>query len=71
MYEDPKSKISQLEKVLDAREDRISGKVKRHELHEQNINVNENWDNSEFKVGTEISTAEEAPSKISPNGELV
>jgi hypothetical protein len=54
MYEDPKSKISQLEKVLDAREDRVSGKVKRHELHDRDIPANQDWDQSEFEVGEEV-----------------
>jgi hypothetical protein len=50
MYEDPKSKISLLEKVLDSREDRVSKKVKRHELHDRDNTVNQNWDDSEFEA---------------------
>lgn len=55
MYEDPKSKISQLEKVLNARENRIPIKAKRHELHNRETGVSQNWDNSEFDVGGEVS----------------
>jgi len=65
MYEDPKSKISQLEKVLDAREDLVSGKAKRHELHDRDVNVNQNWDDSEFKVGDEIFSEPEKPKGMS------
>ena len=57
MYEDPKSKISQLEKVLDAREDRVTKKIKRHELHDQEIIVNEDWADNQFKVGGEVFSA--------------
>ncbi len=54
MYEDPKSKISQLQKVLDAREDFVSRNVKRHELHDKKSTISEDWDESEFKVGDEV-----------------
>jgi len=59
MYEDPKSKISQLEKVLDAREDLVSKKIKRHELHDHENKVNQAWDDSEFGdsvVGLEVNS---------------
>ncbi len=55
MYEDPKSKISQLQKVLDAREDHVTGQIKRHELHDKEVTIKEDWDNNEFRVGDEIS----------------
>ena len=56
MYEDPKSKISQLEKVLDAREDLVTKKIKRHELHDKENSVSQDWDDSEFNtVGEEIT----------------
>lgn len=48
MYDDPKSKINQLEKVLDAREDKVSKKIKRHELHDHESNIPQDWDDSEF-----------------------
>lgn len=48
MYEDPKSKISQLEKILDSREDLVSKKVKRHVLHDHETSVPQNWDDQEF-----------------------
>jgi hypothetical protein len=51
MYEDPKSKISLLEKVLDAREDRVTKRIKRHELRDKEITVRQDWDESEFKSG--------------------
>lgn len=54
MYEDSKSKISQLEKVLDAREDLVTGKVKRHELHLKDFDVKSNWEEGEARVGEEI-----------------
>ena len=54
MYEDPKSKIRQLEKVLDARGSDSSNRVTRHELHNRDIDVNQDWDDSEFKVGEEV-----------------
>lgn len=47
MYEDPKSKISQLEKVLDSVEDRVTKRVKRHELREREVSVNEDWSEAE------------------------
>lgn len=53
MYEDPKSKISQLEKVLDARDDRVSKKVKRHELHDHESNIPRDWDDTEFEKKSE------------------
>jgi hypothetical protein len=53
MYEDPKSKISQLEKILDEREDRVTKKVKRHELLNREIYANSNWDDKEFEVKDE------------------
>jgi hypothetical protein len=46
MYEDPKSKISQLEKVLDAREDKVTKRIKRHELHDRESNIPEDWDDA-------------------------
>ncbi len=55
MYEDPKSKISQLEKVLDARDDLVSKKIKRHELHDHHANVAGDWDQKEFIVGDEVT----------------
>jgi hypothetical protein len=54
MYEDPKSKISQLGKVLDAREDRVTKKIKRHELHDHESNIPEDWDDSATESGEEI-----------------
>ena len=57
MYEDPKSKISQLEKVLNSMKDNVSGKTRRHELHKQDITAKENWDDNDFVVGGEISNA--------------
>jgi hypothetical protein len=53
MYEDPKSKISLLEKVLDSREDKVTRKIRRHELRDREITVNPNWDESEFQVTEE------------------
>ncbi len=54
MYDDPKSKIGQLEKVLNAREDKVSKKAKvRHELHAHESTVPGEWDNSEFAVSDE------------------
>ena len=58
MYEDPKSKISQLEKVLNSMQDNVSGKVKRHELHKRDVTVKQNWEDNEFVVGGEISGAQ-------------
>lgn len=57
MYEDPKSKISQLEKVLDAKEDLVTKKIKRHELHDRESFVRQDWDQAEFQVGEEIYQA--------------
>jgi hypothetical protein len=57
MYEDPKSKISQLEKVLNSMQDNVSGKTRRHELHKRDITVKQNWDDNESIVGSEISGA--------------
>jgi hypothetical protein len=54
MYEDPKSKISQLEKVLDAKEDLVTKKIKRHELHDRDNSINQDWDQAEFQVGEEV-----------------
>jgi hypothetical protein len=70
MYEDPKSKISELERVLDAREDLVTKKIKRHELHDRDSSVKQDWDDNEFKVGSEISSpgSEEEPVNISPEG---
>lgn len=59
MYEDPKSKISQLGKVLDAREDLISKKIKRHDLSNRDITVNQDWNNEEFE--TEASAFNSTP----------
>jgi len=56
MYEDPRSKISQLEKILNAREDLLSKREKRHSLSPHDSTVNQDWDNSEFKVGGEVFT---------------
>ena len=55
MYEDPKSKISQLERVLDAREDRVTGRIKRHELHDRQNSVSQDWAADEFKVNEEVA----------------
>ena len=54
MYEDPKSKISQLQKVLDAREDRVTGKARRHELHDHEEKVSRDWAGADFQVGHEV-----------------
>jgi len=59
MYEDPKSKISQLEKILDAREDRVSGKVKRHGLQDHDYSINQDWEDNKTEVGGEIFGAPE------------
>ncbi|MFA7252736.1 MAG: hypothetical protein WC027_02665 [Candidatus Paceibacterota bacterium] len=61
MYADPKSKISQLEKVLDAREDLVSKKVKRHELSDRESTINQDWTEPTV-VGAEISSI--VPEKI-------
>jgi hypothetical protein len=53
MYEDPKSKISLLEKVLDAREDRVTKRIKRHELRDREIMVKQDWDGSEYQESAE------------------
>ena len=58
MYEDPKSKISQLEKVLNSMQDNVSGKIRRHELHKRDVSVKQNWEDNEFVVGGEISGVE-------------
>ncbi len=50
MYEDTKSKISQLEKVLNARDDLVTKKIKRHSLHNHTVNVDGNWDEHEFDI---------------------
>jgi hypothetical protein len=62
MYDDPKSKISQLEKILDTREDLISKKIKRHELHDRDINVATAWDDQEF-INQEVKPSDFAPEK--------
>jgi hypothetical protein len=54
MYEDPKSKISQLEKVLYAREDLVTKKIRRHELNERETVVSPDWDDTDLRVGEEI-----------------
>ena len=53
MYEDPKSKISQLEKILDAQEDRVTGKTKRHTLRDREITVKSDWEDSDFTAEKE------------------
>jgi hypothetical protein len=58
MYEDPKSKISLLEKVLDSREDRVFKKTKRHELHDRPSDVSQEWDDTEFKDSEEPSVSD-------------
>ncbi len=65
MFEDPKSKISQLERVLDAREDRVTKRIKRHELHNRDITVNQKWDDSEFETAAEAEGQEKGPKGIS------
>jgi len=57
MYEDPKSKISELERVLDAREDLVTKKIKRHELHDRDSNIKQDWDDNGSIVGAEISSS--------------
>ena len=54
MYEDPRSKISQLEKVLDSKEDRVTKKIRRHELSDHDTTVKRDWSDSEFVVGGEV-----------------
>jgi hypothetical protein len=57
MYEDSRSKISQLEKILDAKEDLVTKRVKRHTLLDKENIVNQVWDDSEFEtkeVGAEM-----------------
>ncbi len=54
MYEDSKSKISQLEKVLDSMGDKVPNRTTRHELPEHENKINQNWDDNEFKVGNEV-----------------
>lgn len=49
MYDDPKSKINQLEKVLDARGDKLLKKTKRHELHDHESSIPEDWDDSDLE----------------------
>lgn len=58
MYEDPKSKISQLEKILDKREDLISKKIKRHELRDREITVNQDWNDEEPKAEEAVFNSE-------------
>lgn len=65
MYEDPKSKISQLERILDAREDRVTKRVKRHELHSRDVTVNQDWDKSEYNADPEIEGQDVSPKKMS------
>ncbi len=55
MFDDPKSKINQLEKVLDAREDKVTKRFKRHDLHEHESNVPSDWDNSDLENGINLS----------------
>ena len=67
MYEDPKSKISQLEKVLDSREDRVSRKIRRHELKDKDITVSQDWNQDEFKAADEetlITSSQPASSSL-------
>jgi hypothetical protein len=49
MYEDSKSKINQLEKILDSREDLVSKKLRRHDLKSRNITVAEEWDEGDLR----------------------
>lgn len=55
MYDDPKSKISELERVLDAREDLVTKKIKRHELHDRESNIKQDWEDNTMTVGHEVS----------------
>ena len=66
MYEDPKSKISQLEKVLNSMQDNVSGKIRRHELQKRDINAKQNWDDNEFVVGGEISGTQNSQTLDTP-----
>lgn len=65
MYDDPKSKISELERVLNAREDRVSNRVKRHDLQPQDIRVNQEWNNSEYAEKEEPVSVIPKSSKMS------
>ena len=61
MYEDPRSKISQLQKILDAKEDRVTKKIKRHELHDRDTTLKHDWGGGEPVVGGEVfSSAQES-----------
>ncbi len=51
MFDDPKSKINQLEKILDAREDKVSKRIKRHDLSEHESDIPQDWNDEEFSAG--------------------
>lgn len=69
MYEDPKSKISQLEKVLDTMGNRVPKDTKRHELHEHEVKVSPNWAEDKYVTGEEAPVLSEDTSASSgPKG---
>lgn len=60
MYDDQKSKINQLEKILDAREDKVSKKMgRRHDLHDHLNSVPQDWNDNE--TNTQTNKAAGAP----------
>jgi hypothetical protein len=64
MFDDPKSKINQLEKILDGREDKVSKKMgRRHDLHDHPNSVPQDWDD-------EAGTTEKASSARTPAYEI-
>ncbi len=66
MYDDPKSKINQLEKILDAREDKVSKKIKRHELHNHESSIREDWNSTEPSKEDLVAKIREVGLEVKP-----
>lgn len=74
MYEDPRSKISRLQKILDTKSDAFTKAAVRHELHQSKNEPQPDWSDSNEVVSAELTEADFKPTKksfLSPTKILV
>lgn len=64
MYDDPKNKLTQLEKVLYAKEDKVSNRNIRHELPKKVFDINTDWQHDETLFARSADTGEKKSSSL-------
>jgi uncharacterized membrane protein len=65
MYEDPRSKISRLQKILDTKSDAFTKAAVRHELHQNKAEPQSSWPEPEEVISPETVEADFRPTKKS------